>query len=360
MLMAADSVNSCATADAATASTRTNASARALMPRIIRSRSGGPALLDDRESPVHEEDQDEQEHSQRDGRVEVALARLEHHRRGQRTRVALDVAADHQRGADLGDDGAEAGHDGGQHRQPSLPQHDPHHLSARGAERDELETERLGNVLDGGQRDAGHDRRGDHRLRDNHRDRRVEDLQHAERPAPPEQDRDEEADDDRRQAHAGVHRADEQPAARETPEGERDAGGYADQQRHQRRRARHQQRQPQHAADLGVARDEQPEGLTESVDKEIHSAARRERVLQLIEPTGRDDKEQRDADDHFLSPTSASFIPATGTNNGWPNFSRPKVLITRWVSGATMKSANALPPAVFTRGPLAGFTSSTE
>src|SRR5439155_11703191 len=192
MLMAADSVNSCATADAATASTRTNASARALMPRIIRSRSGGPALLDDRESPVHEEDQDEQEHSQRDGRVEVALARLEHHRRGQRTRVALDVAADHQRGADLGDDGAEAGHDGGQHRQPSLPQHDPHHLSARGAERDELETERLGNVLDGGQRDAGHDRRGDHRLRDNHRDRRVEDLQHAERPAPPEQDRDEE------------------------------------------------------------------------------------------------------------------------------------------------------------------------
>src|SRR5207249_4250311 len=102
MLMAADSVNSCATADAATASTRTNASARALMPRIIRSRSGGPALLDDRESPVHEEDQDEQEHSQRDGRVEVALARLEHHRRGQRTRVALDVAADDRRQAHAG------------------------------------------------------------------------------------------------------------------------------------------------------------------------------------------------------------------------------------------------------------------
>src|SRR5882762_5220604 len=75
---------------------------------------------------------------------------------------------------------------------------------------------------------------------------------------------------------------------------------------------------------------------------------------------GREDQEQRDADDHLLSPTSASFIPATGTNNGWPNFSRPKVLITRWVSGATMKSANALPPAVFTRGPLAGFTSRTE
>src|SRR5437870_253801 len=329
MLMAADSVSSCATADAATASTRTNASARALMPRIIRSRSGGPALLDDRESPVHEEDQDEQEHSQRDGRVEVALARLEHHRRGQRTRVALDVAADHQRGADLGDDGAEAGHDG-------------------------------------------------------------------------------------------------------------------DQQRHQRRRARHQQRKPEDGPDLGVAGGEQPEGLAETVDEEIHSAARRERVLQLVElaedeeravtdasrgherrssfggsgrarvdlerqvvllerahgsvlqcepiravairdrrhltirrqrlevgratlrwlsagpDAGREDQEQRDADDHLLSPTSASFIPATGTNNGGPNFSRPKVLITRWVSGATMKSAKALPPAVFTRGPLAGFTSSTE
>ena len=59
-------------------------------------------------------------------------------------------------------------------------------------------------------------------------------------------------------------------------------------------------------------------------------------------------------------PRSSSRLPATGTNSAWPNFSRPKFLITAWVSGATMKSANALPPAVLMRGPFAGFTSITE
>src|SRR5262249_23766735 len=77
---------------------------------------------------------------------------------------------------------------------------------------------------------------------------------------------------------------------------------------------------------------------------------------------GQEDRQRGDDEDdeHLFSPTSASFIPATGTNSGWPYFSMPKVLITRWVSGAIMKSAKALPPAVFTRGPLAGFTSRTE
>ena len=57
---------------------------------------------------------------------------------------------------------------------------------------------------------------------------------------------------------------------------------------------------------------------------------------------------------------SASLLLAMGTKSGWPYLSTPKVLITAWVSGASMKSAKALPPAAFTRGPLAGFTSITE
>src|SRR5215813_4864475 len=130
MLMATDTVSSCAAAAGAMANTSTSANASGLMPRIIRSRSGGPALLDDREPPVHEEDQDEQQHGQRDRGVEVALAGLEDHRRGQRARLPFDVAADHQRGTDLGNDGAEAGHHGGQHRQARLAQHDPHHLGS--------------------------------------------------------------------------------------------------------------------------------------------------------------------------------------------------------------------------------------
>src|SRR5262249_24293226 len=64
--------------------------------RIIPSGSRRPALLDDRESPVDEEDEHQQQHCQRDGVVEVAFARLEHHGRRERSRLALDVAADHQ------------------------------------------------------------------------------------------------------------------------------------------------------------------------------------------------------------------------------------------------------------------------
>ena len=57
---------------------------------------------------------------------------------------------------------------------------------------------------------------------------------------------------------------------------------------------------------------------------------------------------------------SASVLPAMGTNSACPNLSTPKALITACVLGATMKSANALPPATLTRGPLAGLTSITE
>ena len=63
---------------------------------------------------------------------------------------------------------------------------------------------------------------------------------------------------------------------------------------------------------------------------------------------------------HGLAPTWSSGVPAIGTNSACPNLSMPNPLITPCVSGATMKSANALPPAAFTRGPLAGFTSITE
>ncbi len=59
-------------------------------------------------------------------------------------------------------------------------------------------------------------------------------------------------------------------------------------------------------------------------------------------------------------PTCSSRWPAIGTNSGCPNFSTPKVLITAWTSGVTMKSANAFPAAALTRGPFAGFTSITE
>ena len=57
--------------------------------------------------------------------IEVPLPRLQHGGRGQHPRLPPDVAADHQRGTDLRDDGAEAGHQGGQEREPRLPDEAP-------------------------------------------------------------------------------------------------------------------------------------------------------------------------------------------------------------------------------------------
>ena len=63
--------------------------------------------------------------------------------------------------------------------------------------------------------------------------------------------------------------------------------------------------------------------------------------------------------DRTITGTDDYSLEETGTNSGCPYLSTPNVLMTAWVSGATMKSANALPPATFTRGPFAGLISIT-
>ena len=87
----------------------------------------------------------------------LPLPRLQHGGRGEDARRAPDVAAHHHRGADLGDHAAEAGHDGGEHGQPRLAQQHPDHLAARGAERQHLQAELRGHLLDRREGQAGHD-----------------------------------------------------------------------------------------------------------------------------------------------------------------------------------------------------------
>ena len=94
------------------------------------------------------------------------------------------------------------GHDRRQHGQARLLQQGPDHLGARGAQGQHLETELLGHLLDGGQREPDDDGSGDHELGQDHRRGRVEQLEKAEGAVPPEHDRHEEADDHRRQPHA--------------------------------------------------------------------------------------------------------------------------------------------------------------
>src|SRR5262249_31073608 len=152
------------------------------------------------------------------------------------------------------------------------------------AETDELQPERRGNVLDRSERDAGDYRRGNDRLRDHDRRRRVQNLEPPERAASPEKNRDEETDDDRRQSHAGGHAGDEQPAAGKAREREHDTQRNADHERDERCDAGHDQREEEDAPDFDVTRDEE-----------------RERFLDTI-----------DEDAHRRSPISSSFMPAIG------------------------------------------------
>src|SRR5712691_3676113 len=294
-------------------------------------RSGAAALLDPRQRPIHEEHERKEDERQRDRDVEIALAGLEHGGRREHPGRALDVAADHEGGAHFGNHRAEPGHDGRQHGQARFLQQGPDHLRARGAQGQELKTELRGNLLDGGQREADHDGRGDHELRQDHRRGRVEELEEAECSAPPQHDRHEEADNDGRQPHAGVDEADREAAAREAGERQQRAERNADGEGNERRRRRDGEGQPCDTPHFGVSGEQEPERLGRALDEELHGYWK-----------------------------SAAVLSAMGTKSGWPNLSTPKVLITACVSGATMKSAKALPPATLTRGPLAGLISMTE
>ena len=174
---------------------------------------------------------------QGDGDVEVPPARLHDRRRRQDPGVALDVAADHDRGAHLRDDAAEAGHHGRQERQARLLDQDPDHLDARGAQGEDLEAEVRRQVLDGRQGDPRDDGGGDDGLGQDDGRRGVEDLQKAERPVPPEEDRHEEADDDRREAHPRVDQAHDELPPGKPGEGHGRPDGDPDEEADQRRQS---------------------------------------------------------------------------------------------------------------------------
>ena len=135
---------------------------------------------------------------------------LHHGRRREHAGLVQDVAADHHRGADLRDDGPEAGHHRGQQRQSGLPHEEPDHLPSAGAEREDLEPEPGVELLDRRGGEPRDDRRGDDRLGDDHRRRRVEKVKEAEGAVPPEHDHHDEADDDRRQPHPCVDEAEDE------------------------------------------------------------------------------------------------------------------------------------------------------
>ncbi len=147
-------------------------------------------------------------------------------------------------------------HHGREHRQARLAQNQPHHLKARRAERQELQPELSRYLTDGGERDPGHDRRGDDRLGGDDGGRRIENLEIPEGAAAPQQQGDEEPDHDRRQSHTGVHRAHDETAAGKSREREPRAGRNAQGERDHGRDSRDLEREPQDPPDLTVGSGE--------------------------------------------------------------------------------------------------------
>src|ERR1700730_6120794 len=273
MLTATESTSSSAAAGA-------GVSRRASKRRVTRligatvyrtARSGAAALLNPGQRPVHQEHQEQQDERERYGRVEISLARLEHRRRREHAGVALDIAADHKRGAHLGDHRAKAGHDSRQHGQAGFLQECPDHLRSRSAQGQDLETELLRHLLDGGQREPGDDGRGDDELSQDHGGGGVEQLEHAQHAAAPEDDGDEEADHDGRQPHAGIDQADHEAATRETRQRERRAERDAGDEREEGRRRRDAERQPRDLPDLRVPTHEEPKRLEKALADQLHS-----------------------------------------------------------------------------------------
>ena len=227
-------------------------------------------LLERGEDPVHEEGQGEQDERERDRHVEVPLAGLEHGGGRQHPRLSPDVAADHQRGAHLRDDGAEGRHQGGQEREPRLPDEHPEELDARGAEGLHLEAEAVRDLLDGRQRQADHQRDREEELGKDDGRGRVEELEATQGPAAPEQDRDEETDDDGRQPHPRVHQRDDEPPAGKAGERQQGPERDADQEREDGRRTGQPQRQPRDPQDFRVAAPDQLRRADQPVPDQRH------------------------------------------------------------------------------------------
>ena len=98
-------------------------------------------LLDAGEKKVDRESERQQDQTQSNGDVEVALAGFKHRSRRQNASFAPDIAAHHHRRADFGNNAAETGHDRCQQRQSRLFAQEPQQLRFRRADTEQLQRE---------------------------------------------------------------------------------------------------------------------------------------------------------------------------------------------------------------------------
>src|SRR3989442_1013964 len=304
-------------------------------PRRRGDRSGPPLLLNPRQRPVYQEGESEEDDGQGDGDVEVALPRLQNRRRREHAGLATDVAAHHQGSPDLRDDGAEAGHAGGQQRQTCLAEQDEAELRPRRAEGMHLKPDARGHRLDGGEREAGHHGGGDDPLGKDHRRRCVEELPRAEGTLPPQQDGHEEAHHDGRQTHARVDEGDEHAAPGEARQRQEGPERHPDREREGRRRARDQEREPGDREHVGVPRRDEPDGAGDAVPDEPHPRSVGPGGSAAPPPDPPSGPAGRFVHGLMVGPGEA--VLASPGGGGWKPYRRS----TAWPSGLPSRSTNA-------------------
>ena len=150
---------------------------------------------------------------------------------------------------------------------------------------------------------------------------KMEEVEVPERPRAGEEEEDDEADDDGREAHPRVHERDEEAAPREPAETEEDSGRDADEHGEEDRDARDEEREDEDAGELPPHGNERGQGRKEP------------------------------AHPHFF---------ASGTKSGWPNLARPNSPISLCTSGATSHSANRRASFSCVFGCFPGFTTMTR
>ena len=154
-----------------------------------------------------------QDEAEAERQPQFALARLEHDRRRHGAGVARDVAAHDQHGADLGDRAAKAGQDSGENGAPCNRKQHPDRSQPGCTVDAQRAAVLLPWLLDRAMRQGRDDRRGQHRLCDDHSAGCEQESEHAEWTRSRQDQIKPEADNDRGQAEERVRHQDQHPAA---------------------------------------------------------------------------------------------------------------------------------------------------
>ncbi len=202
---------------------------------------------------------------------QVALRRLERDRRGHHPGDAVDVAADDHHRAHFGYRAAEPRQHDRHQRKAQVPQQRQRGRHGARAQRLQLFARLLPRIADHLPRKGGEERRHQDRLRDDHRRRREQDAEGAQRARARQQQVDEEADDHRGQAHQRIERHDGRTSSAKLRHRDQRAERHGEERRDEDRPCTDAQRQEDDLDQLGIAQCDEAPGFGECQQGRAHA-----------------------------------------------------------------------------------------